>query len=182
MANNQMFRLAGWCALAAAIIMAVAIVSFPLGIIMVGVIGEYLGLLLSIVVFYALYVAYRSQSAGLSLAGLVLLVLALVLDAAGNINHGNNLGNTLGDLWYLAFSLPFLIFGSLILRSTKMPRALAIGTLLMGALLLIGGVGGLLGNQAFADNVTSIPFLLVIVWLVWLWRVFWSGRMVPAIT
>jgi hypothetical protein len=174
MLNNKLFRLAGWSALVAAILMLAAMVSFPLGAGMFGGICEIIALILTIFVFYALYVAFRSQSAGLGLVGLVFMVIALAVDVASMSLYGNVI---LGNLWYLLFSLPFLIFGFLAVRSAKMPRVLAIGTLLIGALLFIGGVAGFLGSQAIADNVTIIPFLLILVWLVWLWRIFWFGKL-----
>jgi hypothetical protein len=175
MSNKKIFRFAGWSAIISAILMLAAMVSFPIGAGMLGGFFEIIALLLVIFVFYALYNVYRTQSARLSLAGIVLLVLAVVVDIISMSFYTNTI---LGGLWYLSFSLPFLIFGSLAFRDRRMQRGLAIVTLVIGGLLLIGGVAGVLGSAAIADTVTAIPFLMLIIWLAWLWRFFWSSKLI----
>jgi hypothetical protein len=145
MTNSKLFRFAGWSALFSAIFMLVAMVSFPLGAGLRGGIFEIIALLLTIVVFWALHVIYRSQSSGLSLAGLVLMVIALVVDVISMSFYSNTV---LGNLWYLLFSLPFLIVGFLANRDGRLHRVLTIGTLLIGIFLFVGGVAGFLGSQA----------------------------------
>ena len=176
MSNTKLFRIAGWCALVAALSMLAAVVFFMIAP-TVGGILEILFLLLLIVIFYALYVAHRSESKGLSLAGLILLIAAILVDVVSMQNYGNI---TLGNLWYLLFSLPFLIFGFLAFRSSRMPRGLAVLALLAGVTYFIAAVGGFLGSQAIAENVSSISILFVLAWLVWLWRVFLSKKMAAA--
>jgi hypothetical protein len=175
--SNKNLRLAGWSALLAAVLMVVAMVSFPLGAGMLGGVFEITALLLTIVVFYGLFIILRSESTSLGLTGLVFAGLAVAVDVVSMLSYGNTF---FASLWYLLFSLPFLIYCFLTFKSTKMPRVLALGTLLIGGLLFVGGVAGFLGSQAVADNVTIIPFLLILVWLVWLWRLFLSERMAPA--
>jgi hypothetical protein len=133
-------------------------------------------LLLLIVVFYALYVAHRSEAKGLSLAGLILVFPAIGMAIVANMNDNTFLVN----LWYLLFSLPFLIFGFLAFRSVRIPRGLAVVALLTGITYLISGVGGLLGSQVIADNVSTLSSILMLVWLVWLWLVFVSKKFATA--
>jgi hypothetical protein len=174
--NNKLFRIGGWCALAAAFTMLAAVISFMLsgGYPAAGLVGgilEYISLLLLIFVFFALYADFRSESKGLSLVGLILLVVAIVVDVFANFSNGNTI---LSNLWYLVLSLPFLIYGYLTFRSPSMSRGFAIAGLLTGITYLIAGIGGFLGNQNIADSVSIISALLMLVWEVWLWRVFWS--------
>jgi hypothetical protein len=174
MNTNQLFRIAGWCALAGAVSTLAAMLSFMVGF-GLGVPLEILSLLLMVLVFYALHVAHRSKSKRLSLAGLVLLIVALGVNVAAMLNYGNTI---LSNLWYLVLALPFLIFGYLGLRSARIPGGLAVLALLAGANFLISGCVGLLGNPEAADSISSFGFLLVMGWEVWLWRVFLSKKFV----
>ena len=181
MTNNKLFRTAGWCALVGAILFPLAMVSFILSGTapiagMIGMIFEILSLLLLVFVFYALSIAHRSESKWLGFAGLIILIAAIVVDVVSQQN-----GSTfLFGLWYLLFSLPFLIFGYLALRSTLMPRGLAVLVLLAGVITFAAGIIGLLGNPDMADSLQtfSIPFMLA--WEVWLWRVLWSKKFTAA--
>lgn len=174
MPDYRLFRIAGWCALASAVLLVAAAVSFPLGAGAVGGALEVVFLLTLAFVFYALYVAHRSESRWLSLAGLILVLPAIGMNVASMTNYGNTV---LSGLWYLLLSLPFLIFGILAFRSAKMPRGLAVVALLIGATSFISGAAGLLGSQDLSDNVSLIPMVLMLVWLGWLCRVFLSGRL-----
>jgi hypothetical protein len=183
MSTNKFFRIAGWCSLVGALSMVIAVVFFMLSgqFPIAGIIGgilEYISLLLMIIVFYALYVALRSESKVISLAGMILLVVAIVVDIIANLNYGNT---TLGNLWYLMISLPFLIYGFLALQSPRMSRGLAVVGFLTGVTYFISGAGGLLGSQNLADSISSISAILMLVWLVWLWRVLWSQKIVAAL-
>ncbi len=182
MSNNKFFRIAGWCALAGALTMVGAVISFMLSggnpaAGMLGGILEYISLLLLIFVFFALYTDLRSESNVLSLVGLILFVVAIVVDVVANLSSGNT---TLSNLWYLVLSLPFLIYGYLCLRSQRISRGFAIIGLLTGITYLVAGVGGFLGKQNIADGISSISALLMLVWELWLWRVFWSKKIVNA--
>ena len=181
MNNSKLFRTAGWCALVSAILIPLAMVGFILSGTapsagMVGMIFEILSLVLLVYVFYALYIAHRSEAKWLGLAGLILSIAAIVVD----ILSQQNSSTFLFGLWYLLFSLPFLIFGFLALRSSRMPRGLAVLALLAGGIGFIAGVAGWLGNPDMADNLNtlSIPFMLA--WEVWLWRVFISNKFAAA--
>ena len=137
----------------------------------------YLFFLLLIGVFYALYIAHRPESKGLSLAGLILVFPAIGMAIAANLG-----GSTfLVSLWYLFFFLLFLIFGFLAFRSAKMPRGLAVVALLTGITYLISGVAGFLGNQVIAENVSTFASIFMLVWLVWLWRAFLSKKLATAL-
>jgi hypothetical protein len=174
MPSNRFFRIAGWCALASALLLVAAAVSFPLGAGTVGGVLEIVFLLTLVFVFYALYVTHRSESRWLSLAGMILVFPAIGMDVASMTNYGNTL---LGSLWYLLLSLPFLVFGFLAFGSAKMPRGLAVVALVIGVAYVVSGAAGLLGSQNLADSVSLIPMVLTLVWLVWLCRVFLSGRL-----
>jgi hypothetical protein len=171
MSSNKLFRSAGWLAFAGAVLLIVTIVclyiAHDLGDILLTIF-----FLLLIGIFYALYVAHRSESKGLSLAGLILVFPAVGVAIAANLSDNTFLSNLL----YLLISLSFLIFGFLAFRSARMPRGLAVVTLLTGVTYLISGVAGLLGSQAIAGSVSTLSTLLVLVWLVWLWRVFLSKK------
>lgn len=174
MSDDRLFRIAGWCTIASVVLLVAATVSFPLGAGMLGGALEILFLLTLVFVFYALYVVHRSESRQLGLAGLILLVLAIGMDVASMTNYGNAV---LGALWYLLLSLPFLIFGVLGYRSARMPSGLAVLAILTGVANIAAGVAELVGNQDLADNVSALPLILMLVWLVWLARVFLSGRL-----
>jgi len=177
MENNRLFRTAGWCAFASALFMVLAMLSFifagaapSAG--MVGMSFEVISLLLLVFVFYALAVAHQPESKWLGFTGVILLVVALIVDIVSQ-----QVNNTmLFGLWYLLFSLPFLIFGYLGFRSAWMPRVLAILALLAGLTYFIAGVVGLLGNSNLADSISTLSILFVLVWSVWLWRVLISKK------
>jgi len=171
MTNNKFFRNAGWCALVSALLMLAAFISFPLGAGMIGGVLEILGLLVFIFVFYALFVTHRADSAGLSLAGLIFAVAAIAIDIFVMINNGPSF---LYNLWYLLLSLPFLVFGYLALRGTRLPRGLAALSLLAGVIFLISGISGFLVSADLADSISLFAILAMFVWQFWLWRVFWS--------
>jgi hypothetical protein len=181
MENNKLFRTAGWCALASAICLPLAMVSFMLSGTapiagMVGMIFEVISLLLLVFVFYELSVAHRSESKWLGFAGMIIMVVAIVVDVVSQqINS-----TFLFGLWYLLYSVPFLIFGYLAFRSDRMPRGLAVLVLLAGVITFIAGVVGLLGNPGLADSIQtfSIPFSLA--WEIWLWRVLVSKKFTAA--
>jgi hypothetical protein len=178
MKNNQFFRVAGWCALVTALLM-VGIHLVPSGT------SSFLGSVVSIgtllgltIVFYSLYVAHRSQSAGLSLVGLISWVLAFGLNL---ISMVINIGTFLGYLGSLFWVLPFLIFGFLAYRSDRMPSGLAVVAFLSGISLLVAIVAGLMGNEAVVNIVSLVADIFMLVWLVWLGIVFLSGKFAAAI-
>jgi hypothetical protein len=176
--NNNLFRIAGWCAILAALIMVSFLVLSSIApTSAVGVILAIIGVLLMTLVFYALYVAHRSESAGLSLAGLVLWILAGVVDIASLANPANT---WLYAVDSLLFSLPFLIFGFLAYRSASMPRGLGLIGLLTGVVWLITGAASFIGSTTMGMVASLGGFVLMLVWLVWLWRVFSSGKLAMA--
>jgi hypothetical protein len=181
MNNSKLFRTAGWCALASVLCMPLALVSFMLSgttpmLGNIGMLFEIIMLLLLVYVFYALSVAHRSESKWLGSAGVIILVAAMVVDVVSQQYQTS----FLFGLWYLLFSLPFLIFGYLGFRSALMPRWLAALALVTGGLTFIAAVAGFLGNPDMADSIQtlSIPFMLA--WEVWLWRVLVSKKFTSA--
>ena len=178
MSNNNLFRIAGWCALVTGLLM-LAFHVLPAGMPgMVGLAFTILVLLGLTIVFYALYVAFRSESATLSLAGLILWLLVFVLNL---ISVGTNSGNTfLSNLGSVLWALPFLFFGYLAYRSGRLPRGLAVLALLAGAVALVLGIVGFLGNAAIVDSGSLVLDILMLVWIVWLGIVFLSKKFAAA--
>ena len=175
MTNNRLFRIAGWCSLLAALIMVSFLVVSPIApTSAIGVTLAIIGVLLITLVFYALYVVHRSESAALSLAGLVLWIPAAVTDIASLANPANTLLYAADSL---LFALPFLIFGFLARRSAKMPRGLGLRGLLTGVVWLFAGAASFVGSTTIGMVASLGGFALMLVWLVWLWRVFSSGRL-----
>jgi hypothetical protein len=177
MSNSKFIRSAGWWAFASAVILILAFVALYIA----PSVGEILTIVFFLslsLIFYALYVVFRSGSKGLSLLGLLLAILAIVFSIAANLNEDNV---TLSYLLYSILSLPFLIFGYLAFRSTRLSRGLAVVTLLTGVAYLISGVGGLLGSQSIFGTVSTLSTLLMLVWLFWFWRVFVSRKMAESL-
>jgi hypothetical protein len=173
MSNNKLFQIAGWCALLVALLMVAGIV-VPAGA------PDIIGLVLTIAVllgltfvFYALYVAHRRDSAGLSLAGLVLWILAAGINLIAMFSTISTFLAYMDSLFWL---LPFLIFGFLAYQSTGMPRGLAVAAFLAGISLLIATIAGMMGGEAIVNGVSLIADIFMLVWLVWLWRVFRSTK------
>jgi hypothetical protein len=178
MFGKNLYRNAGWCALAAAILLVASSITFILSGealtgVMVGVILLDIGLLLMAFVFYALYIVHRPESKVLGLAGLILWVISIGVSMASGTNSGNI---PLNSLWNLLISLSFLIFGFLAWRSTRMPRGIAVVAILAGAIALIAGIGGLLGNLTILGNLSAFSQLFMLVWTIWLWRVLLSKK------
>jgi hypothetical protein len=178
MANKNLFRIAGWCALVTGVIM-VAFHVVPAGLpVIVGMVLSIVDLLGLTIVFYALYVAHRAESAGLSLAGLILWLLAFVLNLIGLLTSLVN--PFLSNVGSLLWALPFLIFGVLALRSASMPRGLAVLALLTGAVFLILGVAGFMGSAAIVDGGNLVADILMLAWIVWLGILFLSKKFATA--
>jgi hypothetical protein len=174
MKDNKLFRLAGWAALVIAVLMvAVNFVQSPV----IGTVVQIIATLVLLFIYYALYVAYRSQSAGLSMTGLVLYILAFVVGLASLAAPSLVF---LGGLIYVGYALPLLVFGILAFQSARMPRALAILTLLDGALWLIAGVSALVAKQDH-NLLGEIAYILMVIWLVWLGWAFLKGKLASAV-
>ena len=178
MSNNKLFRFAGRCALATVLLTLVVwgfYITAPTSslILILGV----LTMFVLTPVFYALYVFHRSESAGLSLVGLVLWVVAAVLQIVSLLAITNNFLYAIASL---VFALPLLVFGFLAYRSTRMPRGLALVTLLTGIVWLILGAVSFNGTTTLAMVGGVASTLFMVVWLVWLWRLFTSGKLVTS--
>ena len=178
MSNKQLFQIAGWCAFVTGLVM-LAFHVFPGGVpAALGMFFTIITLLGLTVVFYALYVAHRAESAGLSLAGLVLWLLVFVLNLFVLVT--NNANAFLSNLGSLLWALPFLIFGLLAWRSTKMPRGVAVLALLAGAVGLVLSVAGFMGSAAIVDSGNLVLDILMLAWVVWLGIVFLSKKFAAA--
>ena len=173
MSNKYFFRIAGWSALLIILINVLIMLIFPSGKPTgAEMVFEIFSLLVLTFVFFALYGAHRSESAGLSLAGLILWLPGLGVNIA-NVLTSNDFLNLLGTL---LLSLPFLIFGFLAYRSARMPRGLAVVTLLTGILYLITGVSGLMGIAVIGEYAGLVAAVLMLAWAVWLCVVFTSKK------
>ena len=178
MSNNNLFRIAGWSAFVTALLM-LAFHVFPGGVpASVGVVFTIITLLGLTVVFYALYVAYRSESAMLALAGLVFWLLTFILNLIGLVTNSVNM--FLSSLGSLLWALPFLIFGFLAWRSVWMPRGLAMLALLAGAVAFVLAVTGFMGSATIVDSGNLVLDILMLVWIVWLGIVFLSKKFAAA--
>jgi hypothetical protein len=178
MSNNNLFRIAGWSAFVTALVM-LAFHVFPGGapasLAVILSIVTFLGLT---VVFYALFVTHRPESAMLSLAGLALWLIVLVLELVGLVT--NSVSMFLSNLGSLLWALPFLIFGFLAWRSTRMPRGVAVLALLAGAVSLVLGIVGFMGSAAIFDSGNLVLDILMLAWVVWLGIVFLSKKFAAA--
>jgi hypothetical protein len=134
---------------------------------------EIVSLLVFTFVFFALYLTHRAESAGLSLAGLILWLPAFGVNLAAIFNFGNTFLSNLGTLF---ISLPFLIFGFLAYRSTRIPRGLAVVTLLTGVFYLITGAAELIGIVVLAEYGGLVSAVFMLAWAVWLCIVFTSKK------
>ena len=178
MPNKNLFRIAGWSALLIILINVLDMLIFPSGKATgAELVIEIVLMLVFTLVFYALYVAHRAESAGLSLAGLILWFPAFGVNLAAMFNFNNTFLGTLGTL---LMSLPFLIFGFLAYRSSRMPRGLAVVTLLAGVLYLITGVSELMRIASVAEFGGLVSAILMLVWAVWLCVVFVSKKFTAA--
>jgi len=178
MSNNKLFQIAGWCAL----VTGLAMLAFH---VVPGGVPAVVGLILTVVtlvgltiVFYALYVAHRAESARLSLAGLILWLLVCVLNLFVLVT--NNVTTFLSNLGSLLWALPFLIFGFLAWRSARMPRGVAVLALLAGAVALILGIAGFMGSAGIVDSGNLVLDILMLAWIVWLGIVFLSKKFAAA--
>ena len=175
MTNNNLFRFAGWCALLTVVLTLVIwgfYLTAPTGNLVL--ILSVLTMFVLTPVFYGLYIAHRSESAGLSLVGLVLWVVAAVLQIASVVNITNNF---LYAIATLAFALPLLVFGYLAFQSSRVPRGLALVTFLTGVVWLIAGAVSFNGQNTLSMVGGVASTLFMVVWLVWLWRFFQSGKL-----
>lgn len=178
MSNNNLFRIAGWCAILAALLMGSFFV--VLSIAPTSGIGEILailGVLVLTPVFYTLYVVHRAESTALSLAGFILWIPAGILDIASLFNPADTLLYAVDSL---LFALPFLIFGFLAYRSARMSRGLALMALLSGIAWAIVGVTSFNGSTEIGMVAGLGGFVFMLAWFVGLWRVLLSQRLVTA--
>jgi hypothetical protein len=177
MNTNKLFQIAGWCALVTALLM-VAIHVVPSGTAGgVGLITTIAFLLGITFVFYALYVAHRAESAGLSLAGLISWILAVGLNL---ISLVSKLSAVLMNIGLLLWLLPFLVFGFLAWRSKRMPRGLAVAAFLAGISLLIATIAGMMGSDSIVNVVNLVADIFMTAWLAWLAIVFLSKKFAAA--
>jgi len=178
MSNNNLFRLAGWCA---ALSIVLTLASFAMYTFSpaspVNTILATIALLAVTVVYYALSVFHKKDSAALSMAGLVLWIAAAAANFASLMDFSNNVLYAVASL---LFALPLLIFGYVAYRGARMPRGLAVAALLSGVLWAIVGFISFGGNWSTGMVITLLATLTWVVWLGWLWRVFLSEKKVPA--
>jgi len=75
-----------------------------------------------------------------------------------------------------------VLFGWLAYKSTKMPRGLAIAALISGVLTLLGGITYLagIGTTVLGNLVNFGAAIPYFVWMIWLGRLFLSGKLAKA--
>jgi hypothetical protein len=179
--NHKLYRTARWCALASVICLPFALILFMLSASKpvlgnVGMLLEIIMLLLFVFIFYVLSIAHRPESKWLGFAGMILFIASIVMDVVSQQYQSA----VLFGVYYLLFSLLFLIFGYLGLRSVRMPRLLSVLALLTGGITFVAGVIDSFGNQNMADSVQQFSILFLLAWTIWLWRVLWSKKFAAA--
>lgn len=175
MSNRSLFRFAGWSAILS-VAFSFAMFAFVGGgrggmFMVVSIIASFF----SAVVFYALYVFYRPQSAAVSLAMLVCGVLALVLE-----NIGSGPETTLGVITNIIYGVSFLLIGYLGVGNSQMPRWLTICAFVVGASCILFGISNALGLSTLGGITQMLQFVSWIVWSVGILIRFAFSKAVPA--
>jgi hypothetical protein len=174
MSNRDVFRIGGWSALLAALISVAAAVSITVAPdnVTLQAMLTVVGVLILTPVFYALFVAHRAEAAGLSLAGLVLWVVALVPNVVGSIDPKIISLPSAG----MAFVPPFLVFGFLAWRNVSWPNGLAGLLVSAGILFGIAGIVSYSRTTDLGNAIAAIGAILLLVWSLWIWRIFTSEK------
>ncbi len=175
MSNRSLFRFAGWSAILS-VVFSFAMFAFVQGgrggmFMAVSIIASFF----SAVVFYALYVFHRPQSAALSLAMLVCGILALVLE-----NVGSGPETTLGVITNIIYGASFLLVGYLGVGNSHMPRWLAICAFVVGASCILFGLANALRLSTLGSITEMLQFASWIVWSVGILISFAFAKALPA--
>jgi len=180
MSNSNLFRIAGYIAILTPLLWVGA---FGLGAVNPALTGLLLAVasIIFLVPVYALYIVHRAESSGLALGAVILTVVGLIVSPfAGDPTVPANA--TLYGGSSIVFGIGVFLFGWLAYKSAKMPRGLAIAALIAGVLSLVAGIA-YLGGTGLADLANLLNFGLIIpffVWMIWLGRLFLSGKLMTA--
>ena len=160
MSNSNLYRIAGWSAILSVLLTfglfgAMATSGRGAAFVAISIVASVLGA----IVFYALYLFHRAQSAMLSLAMLICGLIGLVLE---NIGAGPESPPTM--IAIALYGVAFLILGYLGYSHTQMPHWVAILAYIVGLVSLIG-TGA---NAALMPNIAT-PFLgiQILAWIAW---------------
>lgn len=175
MSNRSLFRFAGWSAILS-VVFSFAMFALVGGgrggmFMVVSIIASFF----SAVVFGALYVFHRPQSAAVSLAMLVCGILALVLE-----NIGSGPETTLGVVTNIIYGTSFLLVGYLGLGSFQMPRWLALCAYVVGVSCILFGISNALRSSTLGSISEMLQFASWIVWSVGILIRFAFAKAVPA--
>ena len=180
MSTSTLFRVAGYSAI---VTLVLWIGGFAIGAVSPALVGPALALaaIIFLVVIYALYLVHRTESSGLALGATLLTALGMIVSLfAGDPSVPTN------AFFYgtctVVFGVGIVLLAWLAFNSPKMPRGLAIAVLIMGIMSLVAGVF-YLGGAGMLDIANLLNFGSIIpsiVWMLWLGRLFLSGKMATA--
>ncbi len=161
MSNNSLFKFAGWSAILS-VVFSFAMFAFVDGgrggmFMVVSIVAS----VFSAVVFYALYVLHRPQSAGLSMAMLALAVLGLILE-----NIGTGPETPLGVVTNIIYGMAFILAGYLGFGNSQMPRWIALCAYVAGAGCIIFGIANAIGQASLANIGELVQFVGWVAWSV----------------
>ena len=159
MSNKNLFVFAGWSAILS--------VAFSMGMYAFdeGVRG---GLFLAVslvayffaaVVFYALYVFHRPQSALLSLIMMVCGIVGMVMEGIGS-----GPGTPLAVVSNALYAASFLLIGYLGFGNSQMPRWVAICAYAVGVSSLASAILTAVGQASLAE---TLGLVFLVAWIVW---------------
>lgn len=166
MSDKKVIQISRWCALLAVVLMLSFFILISIAPSSnLGVLLALAGILILTPVFYALYLIHRSESAILSLAGLIFWLPAGALDMASLINHENTL---IYIIDCFIFSVPLMIFGYLAYKSKIMRNSIAIMPLVSGAFYLFSGMATFYHSETIGMYTGLGGLVFMLIWFVWL--------------
>ena len=165
MSSRNLFQLGGWSALLSVIasLGMFALVGGGRGIAFTAV--SILASVFAVVLFIALYVFHRPQSAPLGLLMLVAAVVGLILE-----NIGSGPETIIGMISSAVYGVAFLLIGYLGYSNARMPRGVALLAYGVGILALVSAVANGTGLGSFAEAASMLLVLVWAIWSLWLWR------------
>ncbi len=170
MSSTNLFRIGGIAAIFSAILYVVSLGAQFAGD--PGGLGQPLYLassLLFLVVLVVLYLELRSSAGLLALAGLILLGATTIWSFFVDPSQPSSLFGPLA----LIYGAGFILFGWAQRRSARYPNAVGLLAIITGALALIAGILLIAGASfdifGLFNLALSVPFVIWLVWLGWIW-------------
>jgi len=172
MSNNTIFRIAGICGILSAVLMlAMTFAGDPnSGLSPLFTVPN---VVLGIIFAAGLYLLYRSEQSGLSLAAIVFSVIGYLLFLVAGLTGARFPSPVLSVADILVYIVGMSLFSWLAYGTRKMPRILAIGGFL-GALAGVVTYILVLGTGASIEQPTPVLsafyvlyLILVVIWLAW---------------